>query len=267
MAVLYGSFEPLGSTILCSIVPGTGVTTAIGVIGYDLGGMAFDYTTQTMYGVTHNGGPDSFALVTVNLTTGAGTLVGFNDGSSGPGDWGVSDLAVSSAGVLYGMGVSLAPDAGLYEINKATGLATLVGAVGPGYQGGGCDFVNGVLHAMFGKKLYSFSTVTGVATYITDLSEPATMIAASTNPSSQVLWALDSDFGTGGYDLSTVDVVTGAVVDVSNPQHNGRNSFALAWAPSSTQPVHQRIYGIPVEVFDDGTEQVRELIVGVVGAP
>ena len=34
-----------------------------------------------------------------------------------------------------------------------------------------------------------------------------------------------------------------------------------------TLPVYQRIHGIPVEVFDDGTEQVRELIVGVVGAP
>jgi len=40
-------------------------------------------------------------------------------------------------------------------------------------------------------------------------------------------------------------------------------------SPLTTMQVtdYQRIYGVPVEIDDNGTETVRELLVGIVGAP
>lgn len=59
---------------LWRIVPATGNAELVGPIGYaNVSGLAFDESTDTLYGTSRGGG----ALIRLNRTTGAGELVGF----------------------------------------------------------------------------------------------------------------------------------------------------------------------------------------------
>src|SRR5207247_6114881 len=80
-----------------------------------------DEPNSIMYGLTGCANGASSNLVTVNLTTGAATVigsVGFNGGS----------LEFGPDGNLYGG--STGNTGNLYRINKATAASTLVGATG-----------------------------------------------------------------------------------------------------------------------------------------
>jgi hypothetical protein len=112
-----------GASDLRILDPSNGNSSLIGATGIinPLSGLAYDGTT--MYGLTGGagGGGGSSNLVTVNLTTGAATVigsVGFNGGS----------LEFGPDGKLYGG--STGNTGNLYRINKATGASTLVGATG-----------------------------------------------------------------------------------------------------------------------------------------
>src|SRR4029453_10901844 len=94
--------------------------TIIGPTGINspIAGLAYDDTTATMYGLTGGAGGGTSNLVTVNLATGAATVVGsvgFNGGS----------LEFGPDGNLYAGSTGGSGD--LYRINKATGASTLVG--------------------------------------------------------------------------------------------------------------------------------------------
>ncbi|MEI6764785.1 MAG: T9SS type A sorting domain-containing protein [Bacteroidota bacterium] len=97
----------------------TGARTVIGNMGAAILGMAYDFTTNKMYGV----GTDNVnaQLYTVNLATGAVTLVG----TSAAGVF--INLACDAAGNLFAVNVT---DDKLYSIDKATAAATEIGAIG-----------------------------------------------------------------------------------------------------------------------------------------
>src|SRR5438552_487991 len=114
-----------GPSQLRTLDPFAGTSTLIGSTGVGpIPGLAYDQTTGTMYGITGGNGSGGGAignLVTINLTTGAATIlgsVGFNAGS----------LEFGPDGNLYagstdGLGT-------LYRINKTSGAATLIGQTG-----------------------------------------------------------------------------------------------------------------------------------------
>ena len=80
---------------LYSVNPATGALTSIGAIGRALTGLAWDETTSTMFGaVSNNSTVDKRKLVTVSLSTGAGTLVGAYGGTV----LSFGDIACDSAG-------------------------------------------------------------------------------------------------------------------------------------------------------------------------
>jgi cysteine-rich repeat protein len=121
---LYGAAGPFLDSTLFILDPGTGNATEIGVAaGVAIGGLAYDPSTMTMYGISGKEGsfggtnfPSS--LYTIDLATGAATLVG----ATGIPAYG---LEFGTAGRLFTTdGVSL------YEVNRTTGGATLVGATG-----------------------------------------------------------------------------------------------------------------------------------------
>lgn len=89
--------------------------TAVGDTGYLLYTIAFD-GDGTLYGSVGVGSGRG-SLVRINPTTGTSTVIGT------PGVFG--GLAVDTDGTLYG-----AAGSGLYRIDKNTGQATLIGAVG-----------------------------------------------------------------------------------------------------------------------------------------
>ncbi len=124
---LYGVFIPSLSepSQLVTVDQFTGALTFIGSTGFiNVGGLAFDSTTGTMYGGTA-GSAGGGNLITIDLVTGAGTLVGatgFNQ---------ISALEFAPDGTLYGgTGGSLADAGQLVIINPATGAGTAVGPTG-----------------------------------------------------------------------------------------------------------------------------------------
>jgi len=126
-STLYGTVITSGggASQLRTLDPFAGTSSLVGATGRGpIAGLAYDQTSGTMYGITGGNGSGGGAignLVTINLTTGAATIVGsvgFNAGS----------LEFGPDGNLYagstdGLGT-------LYRINKTTGAATLIGQTG-----------------------------------------------------------------------------------------------------------------------------------------
>lgn len=133
---------PTPSPELYSINTATGARTLIATTSLPAGtnplDMAWDYTTSTMYLTAGAGAPTVTSLYKLNLTTGVATLVAPVTGS-GFGT-GINLLAHPFTGVLYA--VDLASDV-LYSINKTTGAATSIGAIGVNISfAQGADFDN-----------------------------------------------------------------------------------------------------------------------------
>ncbi len=73
------AFEPETSLItnLCTLDPSTGSLTVIGPTGFGpISGLAYDVSTETMYGITGGAEIQPSTLLTINLTTGAATRIG-----------------------------------------------------------------------------------------------------------------------------------------------------------------------------------------------
>lgn len=120
--VLYTVEE--NTDILHTIDTSTGLLTPIGPLGvtFSFGDLAYDASTGTMYMSNGWGAGLSTpsSLYTVNLQTGAATLIGSTGALS------IFGLAIDpTTGKLYGSASTTAT--GFYEINKSTGVATLLG--------------------------------------------------------------------------------------------------------------------------------------------
>lgn len=115
-STLYGSGNG-GATGLHTINITTGATTKIGTGTFNAGGLAYDSSTGTMYGIS-GANSDFFSI---NLTTGAATLI--DAATVGRA------LAFGTDGTLYHAGSGASADI-LKTINPVTGSSTDVGATG-----------------------------------------------------------------------------------------------------------------------------------------
>lgn len=118
------------TSILIEIDPATGIQIGgdIGDVGYEVGAMAYDATTDTLFAVTRRDTSVLHGVVgrllSINMVTGAGTLIGSDPGAQfGP-------LAVNLSGELWGVE---ADPQGTYLIlwDKVTG--TFVRKSGSGF--------------------------------------------------------------------------------------------------------------------------------------
>lgn len=142
---------------LISIDSNTLAVTTIGSTGIATGAfgdMAYDPTSGTMYWVAGRG---NNSLYTLNLATGAATLIGAH---------GIDDeftLGWNGSG-LYGQSTS----GSVYSINTATAAATLIGS--NGVYPGGYDYntTTGemILSRAGGEEFYSVNLGTGAATLL-----------------------------------------------------------------------------------------------------
>lgn len=116
-----------------TVNPTTGMNVVIGPTGIlnPITGLAYDTTTNTMYGVVGGGAPAQ--LVTINLGNGSanvGPLL-FDTVTGAQLDR-VGSIEFASDGVLYGgMGTNSILNPGwLFSINPATGASTFIGPTG-----------------------------------------------------------------------------------------------------------------------------------------
>ena len=133
---LYGADGAQGHlSNLYILDPSTGARlSTVGAIGFAVTGMAMHPTTGVLYGSTSSNSPVAPAsLITIDKTTGAGTLIG----SFGPQvDSGtLADITFTSDGTLFGWG-SINANGDLFTVNLATGAATRIGNSFAGNPGG-----------------------------------------------------------------------------------------------------------------------------------
>jgi hypothetical protein len=229
--VLYGTIGS-GATpsTLVELDPATGsVMQTIGPVGYVVNGLTFDSSTQVLYASTSQG--DSVCprgLITINRTTGAGTVVGCGPTSGET----PSLLASNTAGQLYSW---LEPNTDdLISWDKATGVYSApIGDAGLSTGGHTLAFDNGnVLYLLnSGGELYTISTTTGASTLVS--SGVATGHHGDFHPTTNLLYVISS---TGDpRNIRVIDVATGSQMsEFAAP--NGLHTLAFS-SPAAQPPV------------------------------
>jgi len=186
-----------------------GVIQTIGPTGFNhLTGIAFHPETCVLYGVTSTLGGGFGDLITIDLDTGAGTLVG-NHGAQIP------DIDFDSTGTLYGwvrVGGSGGGSDDLYTIDITTGVETLVGFSNFGTFRTGLAFDS--FDNLFVKSisvLHSVDASTGLSTGVIGLSFSGLDNALAFD-SNDTLYSITRT-GVGAV-LSTINPGTGLVTFV-----------------------------------------------------
>jgi hypothetical protein len=188
-----------GTSRLFTIDRHTGAITSFGGLSSNInissGGLAINPVTGVMY-ATGNWGENnvahqSTALLTIDKTTGAATLVGYAGGNCCTGDFGImlNGIGFRSDGTLFANGWGLAgpsyPDSStshLYTVDLATGASNEIGpsgvTLGRSLKYSGLAFAAdgtllsvGSLDAASGA-LYSLDTTTGAATSLSGTGLP-----------------------------------------------------------------------------------------------
>jgi DNA-binding beta-propeller fold protein YncE len=157
---------------LVELDPNTGaVLRTIGSVGFTVNGLEYDPVTNTLYGSTSIR-DDYNGLITIDMTTGAGTAIG-TDG------WGLGSAAVTNitidptTGQMFGWWDPNEDD--LVRIDRTTGVATRVGESGiwTAVNSLAFDAAGTLWMVNYGGSTYTINTSTGAATYQFDLGTTA----------------------------------------------------------------------------------------------
>ena len=221
---LYGATGGPTASNLYLLNPASGaVAQTLGPIGFAVTGLAIDPSTRTLYGSTSFRDPSARrSLITIDKTTGAGTLVG----NLGVGDV-AADLTFTPDGTLYGWleGVD-----DLVTIDKATGAASIVGNSGLSTEGSGLAsdsagtlFFAGDREDSANGPLRTVDRNTGLTTVVATLSgaSPTTdQIAALAFNSAGTLFGVGADnTSPNPSELLTINTAT-AAINIVGPSIN-----------------------------------------------
>ena len=226
-----GASDPDGH--LYAVDPATGATTDIGVLGWGVTGMAVDPTSGVLYGVTGAEFTGTVELITIDRTTGAGSLVA--PLSIDPSQR-VTDIAFTTGGQLYGLHKVDGSTSHLATINKADGTVTDLPATIQGGQGNGLTISYGGSFYRFpegidGGNMEVLDPSSGAVVSTTTLNGsgldgnriPAATIACDGNT---VFLAIQSDM------IATLDPSTGAIstpITLSPPFGSVGSIEGFAW--------------------------------------
>ena len=218
-----------GYAHLVEIDTGTFAVTDVGALGvnFQYGGLAYNSANNKLYMVDGEGGTNS--LYTVNLTTGAATLVGSH---------GLSELFGlafdSSNNTLYGS--QFIQNTPLRTMNTSTGAATAVGsAISANDRIGALayDSTNNTLYGLEDclgcAQLFTINTSTGVGTLLKGTGLDTNDSGMTFDPASNRLWDVDVNNR-----LSYFDPTTGAQTQVTVLSFNGKEFDGLALIPGAT---------------------------------
>ena len=216
--ILYAS----GDGILYTMDTTTGlVDSTIGPIGFRVTGLAFHPTTGVLYGTTSNNSTASpRSLITIDPTTGVGTLIGSTSGDV------MTDIAFNSAGTLYGW--SGWRDRGTSDLNTidlTTAAATILGDFGEDTSGNGLAFDgSGTLYADLRFPtpgfVHTIDPATGLAAGTTAKTggfSPSQFFNSMTfDPTSGLMFGISRQFPL--WTLMTFDTTTGSVTQIGPEQ-------------------------------------------------
>ena len=229
---------------LYTLDPETGnILTTIGLVGFNATGMAVDPTTGILYGTTGTNDPtggNPLSLITIDLTTGAGTLVG-PARDAALTDHNLADIAFDSTGQLYGWS-ELTDE--LFAVNKTTGALTLMGANTLSTSGSGLIFdLTNTLY-LFGDADDSYWTInktTGLS-----LSNPSFLnpsgsslgIGSAAVDSANIIFAnRGAPSGGAPWDLIVPEQSTGIIVSMGGNNLTMQYMNALAVYEDTYNPV------------------------------
>lgn len=234
--MLYGA---VGGTFTTSDLYTVNITTAvatpIGPIGFALTGLAFRPSDGVLFGLTsNNSASNPQSIITVDTSTGAGTLVG----SLGLGGQNLGDLAFRNNDVLYGINNS---NRKLYTVNTTTGAATQVSALPVQGSGPGSSSAFSSLDVLYGftnvasGRFYIVDPATAASTQQSIMSgapAPAASIGAADFDAADVLYICLVNQANPTY-LATIDVTNGVISPIGVTQ---QNLDAIAWSVTPTPP-------------------------------
>lgn len=239
--ILFGAVGGGTLSDLFILNPANGSVVAdLGPTGFSITGLRFDPTTGILYGSTANIGPSRGSLITLNLFTGAGTLVG----SFGIPNHTMADITFTKNGTLYGWAEAQRDD--LHIINKATGAATDVGNAGISTYGSGLSANSKDVLYYTGSggtgPLRTIDKATGLPTTVATLSGaplgtgPINALAFN---SADVLYGVQGSFG-GTTHLITINTVTGVITDLGTSL-NGLDALAFLFSndPEELSAIYQ----------------------------
>lgn len=179
-----------------------------------MGPIAFDSTTGILYGLARAAGSNTPQLVTIDICTGAVSIIG---GMTLPGHtvYFGEGFAINPSGIMYAS-VSIDRDIPqgdyysetLVTVNPANAQATWVATISNTTQreADGLEFVNGTLYATDDPGrgptyIYTINTSTGVATLKGQLSNPRfnNVNDMAYNSSTELLYGFDPGAYTNGH--------------------------------------------------------------------
>lgn len=235
---------------LYTIDPETGsITSTIGPTGHDIVSIAMDPTSGILYGgidSTDVAGGAPYNLVSIDTSTGASTLLGAIT-SSGPVEHEMSDLAFTSAGVLYGWSTI---DESVYTIdisscNGVTCDAMYVGNTGTGsygVSGTGITFDSGdnLYNTPLGDDyLVQLSpvdaTITGFQS-ILNASGSSYPVGGLTADPKDRLFAVRRNYGSSPSDLVTITNTGSYLVSMGGDTSGLQYVTALAFSVDLNAP-------------------------------
>jgi len=118
-AVLYSALGASNTTSsLYTLDSTTGAATSVGPIGFALLVFSFDPVSSVLYGLTSNNSVNPRSVITVDINTGAGTLVAALSGLSAQK---MFRFAIGGDGQMYGVS-TFGGSHGMIKINKANGV-------------------------------------------------------------------------------------------------------------------------------------------------
>jgi Ca2+-binding RTX toxin-like protein len=234
------------NTTLYKVNPATGARSqTIGEIGFSVTGLAFDPTSGVLYGSTTSQDDEPGSLIRINVTTGAGTLVGAAGTRIITGcNTGTHDLTFTTDGQLWGW-TFCSPGGDLVQINKATGVGTIVGDSGLSTWGNGlsADPDDNTLWLTprgagggFGEY-YTVNRTTGAVT------SQGTLDGDDDGSINSLAWTCDGEtlFGTHQFDfgaptpreLITINTATDSVKSIGDAD---QEQDAIAWKCAPPPP-------------------------------
>lgn len=226
------------SVSLLTIDTTTGNLTTIGNLGLVMNGLAYDATTDKLYGCAYDGSANSI-LYEINYYTGTCTQIG----TIGAGV--MIGIAANSHGNIYGINIT---DDAFYSINKTTGAGTVIGALG--YDIGYAqdiafdkdnDKLYGTLYASEGL-LCEIDTLTGaVIVYNTtpcELTGLAFPYAYTLNDND--IAVTNIDLPNSGCDISATNSIT---VTLKNVGTSDQSNIPISISINNGTPITETVAG------------------------
>lgn len=234
-ALFYASGSSNMNTPIYTIDTTTGTQTTLGNSGFsNVQSLAFS-PTGVLYGTTFGGGGSNMNLLTINQTTGAGTIVAPITPASGTNSLNAATgLAFDAAGNAYLVGRDFNQTGSLYTLNTTTGVVASIGstnavqtqdmAIAPNGAAFAVNIGNaGTPASLTTRGVRSLDLTTGTTTF---LGQP---VGGSTVNLTSMTFTPDGTLWIGGAgNLYTADTTTGAL----SLQYSGLATYhGLALAP------------------------------------